>query len=84
MEKKIQKGRKKVELYFNNQQHSGIEIIDPLEKPAPQGSGWYRVGVYEYEVALDLGHLFLQIPLDVRKDLGELEIGEKCWGKRDG
>lgn len=81
MEKKIQKGQRKVELYFNNQQHSGIDIFDPLEKSPPGGPDWYRVGAYEYEIALDLGHLFLQIPLDVRKGWGEIEIGQKYWGR---
>ena len=71
--------RKMHELYFNNNQPSGIDIIDLENDTPPTGPGWYRIGSYEYDIALDLAHLYRQIPFEVRKKLGEIEVGEKYY-----
>jgi len=43
------------------------------------GPGWYRIGSYEYDIALDMAHLYLLIPFNIRKDLPEIEVGEKFY-----
>jgi len=70
---------KKHELYFNNNQDSGIAIIDLEKDTPPKGPGWYRVGSYEYDVALDMAHLYLLIPFEVRKNLEEIQIGNNFY-----
>lgn len=69
----------KHKLYFNSIQ--GSMHIDAMTNRAPTGAGWYYVGTYPYEIVLDLGHLYLQIPEEVRKTLGRIEIGEEFYGK---
>lgn len=68
-------------LYFNNSQLHGVDINRESNKRdfknSPTAAGWIYIGTYPYDIALDLAHLYLQIPFEIRKTLGEIEIGEK-------
>jgi hypothetical protein len=48
---------------------------------APRGLGWYKIGVYDYEIGQDLIYLYSLIPFSVRKKLPNLEIGGRYWSR---
>jgi hypothetical protein len=81
MRKPMEKFEKSYELYFHANQESGIDISDSVTGRVPTEPGWYRIGTYPFEIALDLAHLYLQIPFYVRKKLGRIQIGEIYYGK---